>query len=79
MPSPLNGDSILTADELARARDLAASLYQTMLADFDYTAEDAGESSDLAERERVLAVVAWRQAVAFEFTSRVIAQNGVSG
>ena len=79
MPSPLNGDSMLTMDELARARDLAAVLYQSMLADFDYTTEDAGEPSALAERERVLAVVAWRQAVAFEFTSRVVIQNGASG
>ncbi len=79
MPSPLGGDSMLTLDELARAREFAASLYQSMLADFDYSSEEAGEQSALAERERILSVVAWRQAVAFEFTSRVIMQNGVSG
>ena len=79
MPGPVNPESMLTLDEMGRARDFASSLYQSLLSDLDYSAEGPEEQSDLADRERVLAVVAWRQAVAFELTSRIIIQNGVGG
>lgn len=79
MPGPVNPESMLTMDEMGRARDLAASLFQSMLADLDYAAEGPDEQSELSAREKVLAVIAWRQAVAFEFTSRIVVQNGVSG
>jgi hypothetical protein len=79
MPGPVNPESMLTMDEMARARDLAVSLYQSMLADLDFTEEGPDEQSELSAREKVLAVIAWRQAVAFEFTSRIVAQNGVGG
>jgi len=79
MPGPVNPESMLTMDEMGRARDLAVVLYQSMLADLDFTDEGPEEQSELSAREKVLAVIAWRQAVAFEFTSRIVVQNGVGG
>ena len=79
MPGPVNPESMLTMDEMERARGLASSLYQAMLCDLDYAVEGPEEQSELANRERILAVVAWRAATAFEFTSRTVVQNGVGG
>jgi len=76
---PVSRETLLTLDEATLARDIARERYNLMLADFDYREEPADTACDRAAQEKVLAVVAWRQAVTLVLTGRVILETGVSG
>jgi hypothetical protein len=76
---PINRESQLTTDEAVLARDIARERFGAMLSDFDYRGEGAETDTDAACQEKVLAVIAWRQAVTLVLTGRCILETGVSG
>lgn len=76
---PVNRETQLTTDEATLARDIARERFHLMLADFDYREETADPACERAAQEKVLALVAWRQAITLVLTGRVILETGVSG
>lgn len=74
----VNGETLMTHDEFDRAREVAESRYLTMLNEVDYSMTPHDDQS-VAARESQLALMAWRQAMAFELMARLASAGNLYG